>query len=100
MLFLCLSLMIVDSQKPDWTRESLRPGEWSPGKQLLACIRDHHRNERRAPWQRRALHGWVVLRRRFWSAVSGADIPLNSEVGGGMLLSHSSGVVIHLDARI
>lgn len=92
--------MIVDSQKPDWTRESLRPGEWSPGKRLLACIRDHHRYERKGRWARRILRVWLVLRHRFWSAVTGADIPLNCQIGGGLLLPHPNGVVIHPDARI
>ena len=91
---------MVDSQKPDWTRESLRPGEWNPGKRLLACVRDHQRHQHHAPWLRRVLRVWVVLRHRFWSAVSGADIPLNCQIGGGLLLPHPNGVVIHPDARI
>ena len=38
----------------------------------------------------------AVLRHRFWSAVAGADIPLNAtQLGGGLLLPHPNGVVIH-----
>ena len=41
-----------------------------------------------------------VLRHRFWSAVSGADIPLNARLDGGLMLPHPNGVVIHPDAHI
>jgi serine O-acetyltransferase len=85
---------------PDWSREYKRPGEWNPGKSLLASIRAYqkHRGSRHllAPLLRR----WAVLRHRFWSAVSGADIPLNSQIEGGLLLPHPNGVVIHPAAKI
>ncbi len=42
----------------------------------------------------------AALRHRFWSAVSGADIPLTCQIGGGLRLPHPNGVVIHPDARI
>lgn len=49
--------------------------------------------------------GWIirrvaVIRWRLWSAVSGADIPLNCQIGGGLLLPHPNGVVIHPRALI
>ena len=43
---------------------------------------------------------WYVHRWRRWSAVGGADIPLNSRIGGGLLLPHPNGIVIHPDAEI
>jgi serine O-acetyltransferase len=42
----------------------------------------------------------AVLRHRFWSVVCAADIPINSKIGGGFLLVHPVGVVIHPDAVI
>ena len=42
----------------------------------------------------------VVFQYRFWSAISGADIPLNSKIGGGLLMPHPNGIVIHPDAQI
>lgn len=74
-------------------------GEWSPGKRLLRCIRDHQRWQEKGLW-RTPLKAWVIFRYRFWSAVSGADIPLSCRIGGGLLLPHPNGVVIHPDARI
>lgn len=90
----------ISSTVPDWSREYKRPGEWNPGKSLLASIRAYqkHRGNRHllAPLFRH----WAVLRHRFWSAVSGADIPLNSQIDGGLLLPHPNGVVIHPAAKI
>lgn len=88
---------MIDSQEPDWDRERLSPGEWNPGKRLLSCIRDYQRHQQKKRPLRRA---WAVLRHRFWSAVTGADIPLNCQLGGGLLLPHPNGVVIHPDARV
>lgn len=89
----------VSATHPDWDRERLGAGEWSPGKRLLASIRDYQRwraaGRWRAPWRMLA-----ALRHRFWSAVSGADIPLTCQIGGGLRLPHPNGVVIHPDARI
>jgi serine O-acetyltransferase len=83
----------ISASVPDWSRERKRPGEWSPGKKLLASIRDYQRYR----GLRRKL---AVLRHRFWSVVSGADIPINSEIGGGLRIPHPNGIVIHPRARI
>ena len=42
----------------------------------------------------------MVFRHRFWSIVTGADIPLNCQIGGGLLIPHPNGIVIHPDAKI
>lgn len=42
----------------------------------------------------------AALRHRFWSIVTGADIPLNCNIGGGLLIPHPNGIVIHPDAEI
>jgi len=83
----------------DWSREAIRSGEWSPGKRLLRSIRDYQRHSG-ARLTARAARGWAVLRHRFWSAVAGADIPLNCCLGGGLLLPHPNGVVIHPAAQV
>lgn len=90
----------VSAQEPDWSRERLRWGEWNPGKRLLACLRAYQRLST-VPWPVRRLYRVVVvLRYRFWSAVSGADIPINCEIGGGLSMPHPNGIVIHPQARI
>lgn len=42
----------------------------------------------------------AVLRHVFWSVVTGADIPINCKIGGGLLIPHPNGIVIHPDAII
>jgi serine O-acetyltransferase len=42
----------------------------------------------------------TVLRHRFWSAITGAEISLGTRIGGGLLLPHPNGIVIHPDATI
>lgn len=82
----------ISATEPDWRRERKRRGEWSPGKALLASIRAYQRG---GPFR------WLaVLRHRFWSAVAGTDIPLNARIGGGLLIPHPNGIVIHPDAEV
>ena len=42
----------------------------------------------------------AVLRHRFWSAITGAEISLGTRIGGGLLLPHPNGIVIHPDVII
>ncbi|HXJ42019.1 MAG TPA: hypothetical protein VNH18_22265 [Bryobacteraceae bacterium] len=90
----------VSADIADWSREQKTAFEWAPSRSLLACIRDYQRlfNSRgiRARWLRR----FAVLRHRWWTLVTGADIPLNCNLGGGLLLPHPNGIVIHPDAQI
>lgn len=83
----------ISAVEPDWSRERRARGEWNPGKALLASIRDYQRHR----GLRRRL---AVLRHRFWSAVASADIPLNAQIGGGLLIPHPQGVVVHPSAVI
>ncbi len=84
----------VSADEPDWARE--RPREfWDPGRKLIKTLRDYNRlGERNDPVSalRRSL---IVLRHRFWSAVTACDIPLGFNPGGGFMLPHPTGVVIH-----
>lgn len=83
---------------PDWSRERVGPLEWNPSRQLLRTIRRYDQL-RRAGVPRRALAP-VVAMYRFWSAVTGADIPLNAHIDGGLLMPHPQGIIIHPDAQI
>lgn len=86
----------VSASEPDWSREAPR-GWWDPSRRLLRSIRRYQAARGPlAPFARR----WWVLQHRFWSVVTGADIPLNSRIGGGLLLPHPNGVVVHPDSAI
>ena len=90
----------ISADQPDWTREAKRPFEWCPSRSLLASIRSYQRHSAsRALWAilPRML---AVLRHRYWSAVTGAEIPLNCKLGGGLMIPHPNGIVIHPDAEV
>lgn len=92
--------MTVSAQVPDWSREHKAPLEWAPSRSLLASIRCYQRYSEERNFFAVAMKRLAVVRHRFWSIVTGADIPLNSSIGGGLLLPHPNGVVIHPDAVI
>lgn len=85
----------ISASVPDWSREAKDWWSWDPSKSLLASIRAYQRHPGNV-----LLRKLAVLRHRFWSVVTGADIPLNSQIGGGFAIPHPNGIVIHPDARI
>jgi serine O-acetyltransferase len=89
----------VNAEMPDWSRET--PGQlWDPSRKLLLTLRRYQ------VWRKRkgpiavVLCKLLVLRHRFWSVVTGADIPLNANIAGGLMIPHPNGIVIHPDAKI
>ena len=88
-----------NTEAADWDREKPRQF-WDPGRKLLRTIRSYQhlqgRNSVAADLHRKL----IVLRHRFWSAITGADIPLNCNIGGGLLIPHPNGIVIHPAAII
>ncbi len=88
----------ISATTPDWSRECPKR-LWDPGRRLLKAIRDYQRRQRGGPVGR-VLAQVCVLRHRFWSTVAGADIPLDCNIGGGLLLPHPNGVVVHPSAAI
>jgi serine O-acetyltransferase len=91
----------VSSTVEDWSREHKAAFAWDPARALLAALRDYQRGTTRAPsLQRRLLQTWALLRHRFWSVVTGTDIPVNSRIAGGLLMPHPNGIVIHPEAEI
>jgi serine O-acetyltransferase len=91
---------LISADIPDWTREACSPTEWSPSRQLLKAIRDYQEAVRTPGSAALARTKLAVARHRFWSAVCACDVPINSQLGGGLLLPHPSGVVLHPAARI
>lgn len=91
---------MISADQPDWSREAKPFFAWSPARSLLASIRAYQRYaDSRLPWFV-LLRKWAVLRHRFWSVITGADIPVNTKIGGGLLMPHPNGIVIHPDACI
>src|SRR5262245_1104588 len=88
----------VSAEIPDWSREKPRQF-WDPGRKLLLAIRRYQYWRNRRGFIPVCLCKWLILRYRFWSVVTGAEIPLNCSIGGGLLVPHPNGIVIHPDVK-
>lgn len=91
--------MVNEPAVADWARETPQQF-WDPGRKLLQTIRSYQRLQERKGVAANLLRKSIVLRHRFWSAISGADIPLNCNIGGGLLIPHPNGIVIHPAAAV
>lgn len=89
----------VSATIPDVSRE--KPHRmWDPSRRLLKAIRGYQK-------ARDSAGIWSIIRmkfhlfsHRFWSVVTGAEIDLNTAIGGGLLMPHPNGIVIHPAAVI
>ena len=90
---------LVSADVPDWSREKPR-GFWDPSRKLLLTIRSYQHWSSMTGLFPALLGKWAVFRHRFWSVVTGADIPLTCDIGGGLLIPHPNGIVIHPQAKI
>lgn len=90
----------VSATVPDWSREQKSLFTWDPSRSLLASMRSYQRHSKSKNPIDIILRKMAVLRHRWWSIVTGADIPLNANIAGGLLLPHPNGVVIHPMATI
>ena len=93
-------MSVPSAEIPDLSREHKTCLSWHPARALLASLRAYERHcdsDNPVSW---LLKKWAVLRHRFWSVITGADIPLGSKIAGGLLLPHANGIVIHPEAQI
>jgi serine O-acetyltransferase len=90
----------VSATVADWSREHKGRFQWAPGKSLLASIRSYQAHRARRGPLASIGRQIAIVRHRWWSIVTGADMPLNAEIGGGLLIPHPNGIVIHPAARI
>lgn len=84
---------------PDWSREQPRRF-WDPSRKLLGSIRCYQKHAGQWNPFSQICRRLAVLRHRFWSMVTGADIPINALIEGGLLIPHPNGIVIHPAAHI
>lgn len=90
----------ISAETPDWSREAVALFEFNPGRKLLGAVRAWERwKDRRGPFAALA-RSLIRKRHRLWSILSGAEIPLGTRIGGGLLLPHPNGIVIHPDSVI
>ena len=92
----------ISAEMPNWSREEKSFFSWAPSRSLLASIRSYQRNSNSRNPLRIFVKKWAVLRHMFWSVVTGADIPLNSQIEGGLLMPHviSVGPPVSIESAI
>ena len=90
----------ISATVPDWSREYKSFFTWDPSRSLLASIRAYQSHSNSSFFLSKIANKIAVFRHRFWSIVTGADIPINTNIEGGLLIPHPNGVVIHPDVRV
>lgn len=90
----------ISATSPDWSREYKSFFAWAPSRSLLASIRSYQSLAISNNPFKIILIKVSVLRHLFWSVVTGADIPINAQIAGGLLIPHPNGIVIHSDVKI
>lgn len=85
----------VSATEPDWSRE--KPVAWfDPSRRFLAA----HRRVESYGNRRTIGRKCASLSRLFWSIVGQIDIPIGTQIGGGLLMPHPNGIVVHPDSVI
>ncbi len=91
---------VVSAKEPDWSREQKAFFMWDPSRSLLASIRSYQKYCKRNSIWFYFLKKTAIIRYRFWSVVTGAEIAINTQIGGGLQIPHPNGIVIHSKAII
>lgn len=89
----------ISTTVPEWEREQPH-ALWDPTRRLLQSIRQYQHWRARGGVVGQVVSRAWVLPHRFWSSVLSADIPINAKLGGGLILLHGQGVVVHADAEV
>jgi serine O-acetyltransferase len=90
--------MLIEVGDPE--REAVGIFEWNPGRKLIKAIRFYQKLAKKSSIFFRLIRSFAVIRCRFWLVISGADIPLNTKLGEGLILPHPNGVVLHPDVTM
>jgi serine O-acetyltransferase len=90
----------ISASSPDWSREYKSFFTWAPSRSLLASIRSYQSLAISNNPFKVILIKVAVLRHLFWSVLTGADIPINTQIAGGLLIPHPNGIVMHTDVKI
>lgn len=85
----------ISAEIPDWLREKPKRF-WDPSRRLLRTIRKYQTlNSSEIGFLAKIARNYWVFSYRFWSVVTGAEIDLLCSIGGGLLIPHPNGIVIH-----
>ncbi|MCA9264094.1 MAG: hypothetical protein KDA60_09615, partial [Planctomycetales bacterium] len=86
----------ISAQHPD--SSFFFPCLWyDPSRRLLKHLRAYQRQSVRRGLVAHVRRKWHAAHYHLWAIVCGTDIPINTQIGVGLLLPHPQGVVIHPD---
>ena len=88
------------SDIPDWSREEKHFLQWLPSISLIRSIRSFQKSKNNYKLFSTFFSAFSTLRWKFWSVITGSDIGRETKIGGGLILPHPNGVVIHRDVII
>lgn len=89
----------ISAEVPDWTREAVRRF-WDPGQKLLRAVRRYQAARARGGVFGRVMSKYWALNHLWWSTICQSEIHLITQIGGGLRLTHPTGIIIHPDAVI
>ena len=89
----------VSATDPDWSRETVRK-YWDPGQKLVRSIRRYQAAQARGGVIGKLLCKRWALSHLFWSTITQCEIHLNTQIAGGLRLTHPTGIIIHPDSVI
>jgi len=89
---------MISAETPDWDREKVN-GFWEPGKKLLRSIRRYQTAQNSGVFRWLRMKYWAVVH-LFWSTITQCEIHLTTQIGGGLRLTHPTGIIIHPNAII
>jgi len=89
----------VSATTPDWSRETVQQ-VWDPGRKLLRAVRRYQSARARGDLIGRIGAKYWVMSHWLWSLMTQSEVHLNCDIGGGLRLTHPTGIIIHPEAKI
>ena len=89
----------ISATEPDWSREKIERF-WEPGKKMIRAVRRYQAAQARGGVLGKIASKYWVLNHLFWSTICQSELHLNTEFGGGLRLTHPTGIIIHPDSKI
>ena len=90
---------VISSEIPDWSRERI-DHFWDPGKKLIRAVRKYQSAQCKTGVLWKLVAKYWVLIHWFWSLITQCEIHLNCEIGGGLILPHPTGIILHPESKV
>lgn len=84
----------------DWAREERDSSFFNAGRHMLRAIRRYQYFKNRWGLLGKLICKISSIENSFWGLLSGCYLPIDGDFGGGLLLPHPSGIIVHNDVRI